>query len=41
MRHEGFYSMFMRVLLAQYGQGIRALPDYLPEGVTIGGNVGH
>jgi hypothetical protein len=35
MRHEGFYSMFMRVLLAQYGQGIKALPDYLPSGITL------
>jgi hypothetical protein len=35
MRHEGFYSMFMRVLLAQYGQGIKALPDYLPGGITL------
>ena len=41
LRHEGFYSMFMRVLLAEYGQGIRALPDYLPEGITAGNSVGH
>ncbi len=40
MRHEGFYSMFMRVLLAQYGQGIRALPEYLPGGITAGSSVG-
>ncbi len=41
MRHEGFYSMFMRVLLAEYGQGIRALPVYLPGGITAGNSVGH
>jgi phosphoglycerol transferase MdoB-like AlkP superfamily enzyme len=35
MRHEGFYSMFVRVLLAQYGRGIKALPDYLPSGITL------
>jgi hypothetical protein len=41
MRHEGFYSMFMRVLLAEYGQGIRALPDYLPGGITTGEKIDH
>lgn len=35
LKHEGIYSMLVRVLLAQYGQGIRALPDYLPGGVTV------
>jgi phosphoglycerol transferase MdoB-like AlkP superfamily enzyme len=41
MRHEGFYSMFMRVLLAEYGQGTRVRPDYLPGGITTGNSVGH
>jgi hypothetical protein len=36
VRHEGFYSMFVRVLLAQYGKGVkRALPGYLPSGITL------
>jgi hypothetical protein len=35
IRHEGFYSMFVRVLLTQYGQGIKALPEYLPGGVVL------
>jgi len=29
------------VLLAQYGQGIRALPDYLPEGIIARDGPGH
>lgn len=33
LRHEGFYSLFVRALLASYGQGDRVLPDYLPYGV--------
>jgi phosphoglycerol transferase MdoB-like AlkP superfamily enzyme len=41
MRHEGFYSMFMRVLLAEYGQGTRVRPDYLPGGIATGNSVGH
>jgi phosphoglycerol transferase MdoB-like AlkP superfamily enzyme len=35
MRHEGFYSMFMRVLLTQYGQGIKIPPEYLPSGIIM------
>jgi len=35
IRHEGFYSMFVRALLAQYGKGIKVLPDYLPSGITL------
>lgn len=35
IRHEGFYSMFVRVLLARYGQGSRALPPYLPQGISL------
>ena len=34
MRHEGFYSMIMRVLLDRYGGGDVALPEYLPNGVN-------
>ncbi len=33
MRHEGFYSMFVRAMLAQYGKGIKVLPEYLPDGI--------
>ncbi len=33
MRHEGFYSLFMRVFLQQYGQGHSTLPPYLPDGI--------
>ena len=32
--HEGFYSLFVRQLLAAYGNG-GELPRYLPEGVRI------
>ncbi|MEA3336202.1 MAG: hypothetical protein U9R25_09860 [Chloroflexota bacterium] len=35
IRHEGFYSMFMRVLLTEYGQGTRKLPPYLPDGLIL------
>ena len=35
MQHEGFYSMFVRALVAQYGKGIRLLPDYLPSGIPL------
>ncbi|UCC53706.1 MAG: hypothetical protein JSV68_06965, partial [Anaerolineaceae bacterium] len=35
MRHEGFYSLFMRVLLQQYGQGGSKLPEYLPDGIQL------
>jgi hypothetical protein len=33
LRHEGFYSMFMRVLLGRYGANRIAQPAYLPEGI--------
>jgi hypothetical protein len=33
LRHEGFYSMFMRVLLGRYGASRIAQPAYLPEGI--------
>lgn len=32
LHHEGLYSLLMRVLLEQYGNGATALPAYLPEG---------
>jgi hypothetical protein len=35
MRHEGFYSLFIRVLLQQYGQGGSKLPEYLPHGIQL------
>ncbi len=33
MHHAGFYTLFMRILLQQYGVNQETLPDYLPEGV--------
>lgn len=35
MRHEGFFSLLARALLANYGWGDRALPAYLPDGVVM------
>ncbi len=35
IRHEGFYSLFMRVFLQQYGQGTKAIPPYLPDGIEL------
>ncbi len=32
--HEGFRSLFVRLLLAEYGEG-EALPPYLPGGVSV------
>jgi phosphoglycerol transferase MdoB-like AlkP superfamily enzyme len=32
LRHEGIYSLFMRVLLSQYGANQTNLPEYLPNG---------
>jgi phosphoglycerol transferase MdoB-like AlkP superfamily enzyme len=34
LHHEGFYSLFMHVLVGQYGAKRIALPAYLPQGVT-------
>ncbi len=34
LRHEGIYSMFMRVLLSRYGADKVAQPAYLPEGIV-------
>ena len=35
MRHEGFYSLLVRTLLARYGQGDKVLPAYLPNGIVL------
>jgi hypothetical protein len=35
LRHEGFYSLFVRGLLASYGQDGAVLPDYLPNGIVL------
>jgi hypothetical protein len=35
MNHEGFYSLFMRALLQNYGSNPDDLPIYLPEGVPL------
>ncbi len=35
LRHEGLYSLFVRTLLANYGQGGRVLPAYLPNGIVL------
>ena len=36
LRHEGFYSLFMRVLLGEFGAGAIAAPSYLPHGIVPG-----
>ena len=33
MKHEGLYSLLMRVLLGRYGRGDRLPPPYWPDGV--------
>jgi len=35
MRHEGLYSMVVRVLVEQYGPGNKVPPPYLPEGIPL------
>jgi hypothetical protein len=35
IRHEGFYSLFMRTLLEHYGHGDSKLPPYFPNGVQL------
>ena len=35
IRHEGFYSLFMRILLEHYGHGAGKLPPYYPDGVQL------
>ncbi len=39
MHHEGFYSMFVRELLAHYGVDPQHLPPYLPRGLPVGDDV--
>ncbi len=34
LRHEGIYSLFMRLLYQTYGDHSVALPPYLPRGAT-------
>ena len=36
VHHEGFYTMFLRELLANYGETPAVLPDYLPRGIEFG-----
>lgn len=38
LRHEGFYSLFMRLLLRRYGINQLAQPVYLPNGVELDNN---
>ncbi len=33
IRHEGFYSMFMREFVRVYGQDFNSLPQYMPFGI--------
>jgi phosphoglycerol transferase MdoB-like AlkP superfamily enzyme len=40
LRHEGFYSMFTRVLLSRYGDGMKMPPRYLPDGLVAGDGAG-
>lgn len=35
MRHEGFYSLFMRSLLQQYGFSPGTVPVYMPDGIPL------
>lgn len=35
VRHEGFYSLFMRALLEQYGHGASQIPPYYPDGIQL------
>jgi hypothetical protein len=35
VRHEGLYSLLMRILLQEYGDGVDSLPDYLPDGAAL------
>jgi len=34
MKHEGFYSLLMRVLVQRYGRGDQLPPPYLPDGLA-------
>ena len=35
VRHEGLYSLLMRILLQEYGDGAHPLPDYLADGAAL------
>jgi hypothetical protein len=35
MMHEGFYSLFVRNLVARYGEKPQTLPPYLPNGLLF------
>ena len=35
MRHEGFYSLFMRLFLQQYGYAPDNVPAYMPNGIPL------
>jgi hypothetical protein len=35
IRHEGFYSLFARELIQNYGENIKELPVYYPDGVVF------
>ena len=35
MQHEGFYSLFMRNFLQEYGLNAEQLPEYMPNGVPL------
>lgn len=35
IHHEGFYSLFMRIFLQQYGQDPTVLPEYWPDGIPL------
>jgi len=37
IKHEGFYSLFVRTLLGRYAEEMVVLPPYVPDGVTFGG----
>lgn len=34
LHHAGFYSMFTRAILSNYGAGVNTLPPYLPTGIS-------
>ena len=35
IKHEGFYSLFMKLFLEHFGSGNKAIPPYLPSGVVV------
>ncbi len=40
MRHEGFYTMFLRQLLSNYGETPSDLPPYFPQGIVLDTSTG-